>query len=200
MLWKFHHAWCYGNCSSRVVAMEISRHLAMKLLHKKFSVKWTSDRFSLFIIVKSYNIVAAHLTRGKWKLLITCELKIAKKSRVRFAHLWFFLPFLFTRDEQFPFSTCEVRSNTICTAKQIDLRVRSSEGTFSKLLWLEHEQTHELCLDFLYSESTRSIRIRGFSNLPGTSNKSRVYNGSIACDCSLHFSQCKYCIWDTARN
>ena len=67
----------------------------------------------LFIIVKSYNIVAAHLTRGKWKLLITCELKIAKKSRVRFAHLWFFLQFLFTRDEQFSFSTCEVRSNTI---------------------------------------------------------------------------------------
>ena len=45
-------------------------------------------------------LIAAHLTLGKWKLLIICELKIAKKSRVRFAHLWFF----FTR---------EVRSNTI---------------------------------------------------------------------------------------
>ena len=81
--------------------------------------------------------------------------------------------------------------------KRLNLPFRSNAGISSVLLWLGHGLIHGRYLDFLCTLNTHNILTRESSNRQDTSNKNHVYNGNIACDCSLHFSQCKYYIQGT---
>ena len=102
----------------------------------------------LFIIVKSYNIVAAHLTRGKWKLLITCELKIAKNHACASRTCDFFCNFYSLVMSNFHFPLVRCAATLYCL-----LRV---------FLAVLCQETNDIVMSPFYFKSIRWDRIAEF--------------------------------------